>query len=126
MQSDQFYILGDPVNYLKNFSSKGVLKREILTVVVPTEELQSVRHKIERIDQQEKFKRRNKIQFDSLTKRECEILSLLARGLNNPQIGKELFISRRTVEQHHKNLNRKLKIQSVVGVMNYALAFDLI
>jgi len=83
-------------------------------------------HKLKRIRKQENFKIRNKVKFDSLTKREIEVIFLLARDHNNPQIAETLCISRYTVEQHRKNINRKLGINSYFQLFQYALAFNLI
>jgi DNA-binding CsgD family transcriptional regulator len=66
------------------------------------------------------------IKFDSLTKREIEVIYMLAKGHNNPQIAESLCISRHTVEQHRKNINRKLGIHSYFQLFQYALAFNLI
>jgi len=86
----------------------------------------SFNHKLERIKKQENFRQNNSNRFESLTKREVEMLFLLANDFNNPQIAEELFISRYTVEQHRKNINRKLSINSYVQLFQYALAFDLV
>ena len=43
-----------------------------------------------------------------LTPRELEVLTLLARGLTNGQIGKQLYISTKTVSVHVSNLLAKL------------------
>jgi len=86
----------------------------------------SFKHKLKRIQKQEDFKRTNSHRFDGLTKREVEIIVLLANDFNNPQIAEMLFISRFTVEQHRKNINRKLAINSYAQLYKYALAFDLI
>jgi len=86
----------------------------------------SFRHKLKRIQLQEQFKRSNYHRFKDLTKREVEIVLLLANDLNNPQIAEMLFISRYTVEQHRKNINRKLDVNSFAQLYQYALAFDLI
>lgn len=83
-------------------------------------------HKLKRIKKQENFRHTNSNRFESLTKREAEILLLLANDFNNPQIAEELFISRYTVEQHRKNINRKLSVHSYVQLFQYALAFNLI
>ncbi|RTY99968.1 LuxR family transcriptional regulator, partial [Flavobacterium bomense] len=45
-----------------------------------------------------------------LTKREIEIIVLLADGKTSIEIGNELFISNHTVNTHRKNINKKLKI----------------
>jgi DNA-binding NarL/FixJ family response regulator len=42
-----------------------------------------------------------------LTRREAEIHGLLAQGLNNGQIARQLYISRRTVEHHVSAVLRK-------------------
>ena len=86
----------------------------------------SFRHKLKRIQQQEYFKQSNEARFSELTKREIEIVILVANDFNNPQIAEMLFISRLTVEQHRKNINKKLGVNSFVQLYQYALAFDLI
>lgn len=64
--------------------------------------------------------------FEQLTPREKEILQLLAEGYNNPKIADQLFISRYTVEEHRKHINKKLQIKSLSHLIQYAYAFDLI
>ncbi|MEQ9167458.1 MAG: helix-turn-helix transcriptional regulator [Fulvivirga sp.] len=86
----------------------------------------SLHHKLQRIRSQEIFKLVHRDQYHSLTERERQILKLLARDFNNPEIAKKLFISRSTVEQHRKRINAKLGINSMVQLYRYALAFDLV
>ncbi len=86
----------------------------------------SIHHKLKRIKRQELFRENHQSAFNSLTKRELQIVTLLANGKNNPQIANDLFISRFTVEQHRKNINRKLHINSITELYRYALAFDLV
>ena len=62
----------------------------------------------------------------SITKREIEILKLVAMEYTSKEIAKELFISTNTVETHKKNLFRKLNVKSVAGLTKYALKHDLI
>ena len=89
-------------------------------------EMDSFNYKLKRIQREENFKQANKEKFELLTKREVEILYLLANDLNNPQIAEALYISRYTVEQHRKNINRKLCVHSYVQLFQYALAFNLV
>lgn len=61
-----------------------------------------------------------------LTEREREILKLIAREYTNRDIAEELFISERTVETHRKNIFRKTKTSSLVGLIKFAYANNLI
>ena len=54
----------------------------------------------------------NKIKM--LSKREYEVLLLIADGLNNKIIGKELFISEKTVKNHITQVFKKLEVQDRV------------
>jgi DNA-binding NarL/FixJ family response regulator len=81
---------------------------------------------IQQVIEMDAFKLKHIIQFQQLTQREKEILTLLAEGYNNPQIATQLFISRRTVETHRKHINRKLEIKHFRDLMKFALAFDLV
>lgn len=119
--SSVWYVLIEKelLNLVENNSLQSLLS-------IPFKNLESIKHKLGRIQKQQSFHEEHKDKFESLTKREREILVLLAKGSNNPQIAQELFISRNTVEQHRKNLNRKLGIGSFTDIISYALAFDLI
>jgi DNA-binding NarL/FixJ family response regulator len=55
-----------------------------------------------------------------LTRREKEILQLLADGLTGPQIAEKLFLSPLTVETHRKNLFRKFNAHSVQLLLKIA------
>jgi two-component system response regulator NreC len=60
-----------------------------------------------------------KLNHESLTPREMDVLLLLARGYTNRQIAQELNLSPRTIEGHRSNLLSKLGIKSRVELMNY-------
>jgi two-component system nitrate/nitrite response regulator NarL len=57
---------------------------------------------------------------DMLTKREKEIIRLIAQENTNIQIADKLYISEHTVEAHRKNIFRKTKAKSIVGLIKYA------
>ena len=57
----------------------------------------------------------------SLTKREREVLALIADGLNNQQISEKLFISPRTVDTHRTNIMQKLDIHDAGHLVKFAI-----
>jgi len=61
-----------------------------------------------------------------LTIREIEIVKLIEKELSNKEIADQLFISERTVETHRKNIFRKTKTNSVIGLVKYAYEHKLI
>jgi two-component system response regulator NreC len=58
---------------------------------------------------------------DLLTRRERQILQMVAEGSSNAEIGSRLFISTRTVEVHRFNLMRKLSLRNSADLIRYAL-----
>src|SRR5262245_5070870 len=59
--------------------------------------------------------------YETLTRREREILQLSAEGKTSAVIGAQLSISPRTVEAHRANLMRKLGIHKQTELVRYAL-----
>ena len=56
-----------------------------------------------------------------LTERELEVLKLVATGMNNRDIAKELFISENTVKNHVRNILEKLQLHSRMEAVVYAM-----
>lgn len=56
----------------------------------------------------------------SLTKRESEILELIAKELTTEEIAKHLTISISTVESHRRNLLKKAIVKNSVGLIKEA------
>ncbi len=61
-----------------------------------------------------------------LTPREREVLGLVARGRNNTQIARELFISVNTVTRHMTNIFSKTGTRNRVEVAVYATRYRIV
>ena len=55
-----------------------------------------------------------------ITRREKEVLSLLASGLSSVEIGDKIFISPLTVESHRRNLLQKFRVNNVAALIHKA------
>ncbi len=63
---------------------------------------------------------------DGVTAREAEVLSLLALGHTNAEIGDRLHLSRRTVESHRASLQSKTSCATRAELVRYALDHQLL
>jgi two-component system NarL family response regulator len=61
-----------------------------------------------------------------LTEREMEVLKLVAKGMNNKDIAKGLFISENTVKNHIRNILEKLQLHSRMEAVVYAVREKLL
>jgi len=66
------------------------------------------------------------VQQYKLSKRELEIIKLVADGLTSQQIADQLFISELTVQTHRRNMTRKLNLKNSMQVVQYAKENELL
>jgi two-component system response regulator NreC len=64
--------------------------------------------------------------LDLLTDREREVLTLLADGMTNSEIGEQLSISPKTVARHRENIMGKLNLHSRTDLVKYAIRKGII
>ncbi len=69
---------------------------------------------------------REQVMTPRLTERELEVLRLVALGLNNREIAKQLFISENTVKNHVRNILEKLQLHSRMEAVMYAVREKLL
>lgn len=72
------------------------------------------------------FRDYTSVQIPVITRREKEVLSLIADGLTNSEIGARLFVSTTTVDSHRKNLLAKLDARNTASLIRKALLHQLI
>lgn len=74
----------------------------------------------------ELFKAKNQHLFNTLTRREIEVLTLIAEGCKGTDVSTKLGISQATVQNHRSSIREKLNIKSQNEYIKYALAYDLL
>jgi DNA-binding CsgD family transcriptional regulator len=117
---------GDQYEGVFSIAKHNSLKKELSSIIIRVNLIGQVTNKMLRTLEETLYTRHNYHKFASLTAREKEIITLLALGCQNNEIGEQLFISKATVEQHRKNLKRKLEVKRFVDLIRFAQAFDLI
>jgi DNA-binding NarL/FixJ family response regulator len=64
--------------------------------------------------------------FESLSKREQEVLKLTAKGFNSREIGKQLYLSAKTIETYRQRAMQKLNLQHRSDLVDFALKVGLL
>lgn len=62
----------------------------------------------------------------ALSKREKEVLTLIAQEFTTQEIADKLFLSKYTIESYRKNLISKLNVRNLAGLTKYAIKLGLI
>lgn len=83
-------------------------------------------NKLSKLLYENDYAEKNHQRFLLLTRREKDIVFLLADGKSTREISDILFISSHTVSTHRKNIARKLNINGFAELFKFANAFDLI
>ena len=63
---------------------------------------------------------------ESLSKREKEVLKLIAEEFTTQEIADKLFLSKHTIESYRKNLISKLEVRNLAGLTKYAIKMGLL
>ena len=61
-----------------------------------------------------------------LTRRELEVLDLVAQGMSNQEVADKLFVSKRTIDGHKANLIQKTGSKNIVDLLIYSLKNGII
>ncbi|MCC2546805.1 LuxR C-terminal-related transcriptional regulator [Hymenobacter sp. BT175] len=92
----------------------------------PIDPSSHVTAKVQRLLDENNFLRTNHHKYALLTRRECEVLQLLALGKSSQEIALMLSVSAQTAETHRRNIRHKLELHSTFDLGMYARAFNLI
>lgn len=61
-----------------------------------------------------------------LTRREIDVLQMIALEMTNEEIAQRLFVSKRTIDTHRQNLINKLQVKNTAGLVRAALKLSLL
>jgi two-component system NarL family response regulator len=126
---------GDLYEAVKNGASGYLLKdssidevAQAIRVVAEGQSLISPSMAAKLIDEFKEMSRsdRDQVPTPRLTDRELEVLRLVAKGLNNREAARELFISENTVKNHVRNILEKLQLHSRMEAVMYAVREKLL
>jgi DNA-binding NarL/FixJ family response regulator len=78
------------------------------------------------LNKRDQEERAEQVPAPKLTDREMQVLKLVAKGMNNRDIARELFISENTVKNHVRNILEKLQIHSRMEAVMIAVREKLI
>ncbi|MEP2937469.1 MAG: response regulator transcription factor [Gilvibacter sp.] len=105
----------------KGYVTKNVEKKELLEAIHTLYKGDSYVSKNLPVNINEWLQTAQKPQQELLTRREKEIVRMIARGRTTLQIAESLNLSKYTVDTHRKNIHKKLGIKSNTGLVSYAL-----
>ena len=114
---------------MENGASGYILKnssREELLKAIQTVNNGSIYFSGEAGEALKEYQKSSLAQLPELSRREKEILGLIAEGYTNPQIAEKLFLSSFTVDSHRKNLLAKLDVKNTATLIRLAVEKKLI
>ncbi|MCK5125996.1 MAG: helix-turn-helix transcriptional regulator [candidate division Zixibacteria bacterium] len=97
----------------------------LISLTNPIRSLGFLAEKLECVIEEHVFMKENYRRFMTLTRREREILGLIAQGETHKRIADRLYISPFTVKSHRQNIIRKLETRRIADFIKYAEMFDL-
>ena len=126
--------LGEEENFVQVFLYEGDSLTRLFTLLEEKEELsgygQALLERLREVNAptspDEQPKPSIKSLVEPLSKRELEILQLIAQGLSNQQISEKLFVALSTVKGHNRNIFDKLQVKRRTEAVAKARELDLI
>ncbi len=103
---------------------KNVSKEELLLAVTKVASGQQYLNFEANFAMREEKKRTESLPV--LTKREKEVLQMVAEGFTNPEIAEKLFVSQSTVDSHRKSVMTKLQVKNTAALLKFCVEHSLI
>lgn len=107
-------------------SSTNPQSNNLVHIAVPVNTLNLAGHRISNMMENDEYIRKNFRKFNLLSVREKEIIKLIVEGKSSYEIADILFRSIHTINTHRKNIIHKLEVNSLAGLIKFAVAFNLV
>lgn len=101
------------------------LPKEVVIFSYELKHMDGIKKRLYRVLENEEFFKENFNKVCLLTKRENDIIRLLAAGLDSMEIAAAANISVHTVYTHRKSINNKLSIKNFATLLKFADVFDM-
>jgi DNA-binding CsgD family transcriptional regulator len=98
----------------------------VITVASSLDQEHHISAKVSRLVEEAAFFRINTPLFLKLSRREREILRLMALGMASTEIAEKLFVSPATIDTHRKNIRNKLGLKNNYDAVKFAQAYNLV
>ena len=118
------YLMKAVDGYILKDSESAELKKAIFSIVEGENYIQP--SLIPSLNSKMIEKNRDEGKIESLTKRELEVLKLLAVGMYNKEVAEKLNISERTVKNHVSNIFKKIEVTDRTQAAVFAIRNNLI
>ncbi|TDS65079.1 response regulator transcription factor [Myroides indicus] len=99
---------------------------QLIMVSCPVQGMGNMVNKVNKTLGESLYIKDNYKKFVLLSKREKEIIGLMAYGKTSKEIAEVLFLSTHTVQTHRKNILKKTEFTSFAELLKFAMAFELI
>jgi DNA-binding CsgD family transcriptional regulator len=106
-------------------SSKLFNGEYVISTTIPLSDLQDFNDKVIDVLTENLFLKSNLEKFNTLTKREKEVIKNLTKGISNSQIAELLNVSEYTIKTHRQNIYRKLAISNICELLKFANTYNL-
>ena len=122
--SDQASVIRKMIeNGASGYLLKDALKNEIITAIQTV--VKGKTYVSQSVEEVLKKKSENE-GLPLLTKREKQVLELIAEGFTNPQIADKLFLDVTTINSHRKNMLTKYNLSNTAVLIKFAITHNLI
>ena len=111
---------------MENGASGYVLKNATRAELIEAIEAVMQGHTFLSLDVSATIRRNEDLKVPVITRREKEVLALIAEGLTNNEIAGKLFISTTTVDSHRKSLLAKFEAKNTATLIRMAAKFSFI